>query len=213
MTTPASGQISSADISGEFGGSAPHNLNEYYRGGGLVANHQNNSGIPTSGQIKMSDFYGTDIDYESFGHVPFSTYSFIDFGDGNIQYTYYYGIDRTNLTGLAPGGMGTLSSTKQIGKSKSDLTQANTHGFYSTYIDINPVEDRFIVLGDHRGSWFTSVTTNSAGGGVITHNRSSAVTPLGQYSASNNVTYWIWNGSSIGGLTSTDTSFDIRVTL
>lgn len=209
MTTPTSGQISSADISGEFGGSAPHNLNEYYRGGGLVANHTNNSGIPTSGQIKMSDFYNTDIDYES-THTPSVASSFIDLGEGGIQWTYYYGIDRSGLAGL--GAFGTIGASNQIGKAKSDLTQANTYGFYSTYIDIDPIEDRFVVRGDHRGAWFTSVTTNTAGGGVLVHPRSSATVPNGQYSASNNVTYWIWT-TYIGGLTSTDTTLDLRVTL
>ncbi len=59
MTLPASGTISINSLVGEYGGSAPHGMNEYYRGGGLVPNHSNTSGIPTSGTIQLDDFYGT----------------------------------------------------------------------------------------------------------------------------------------------------------
>jgi DNA-binding beta-propeller fold protein YncE len=47
MTTPKSGQISISDISSEFGGSQPHSMSEYY----------NKAGGPSSGQLKISDFY------------------------------------------------------------------------------------------------------------------------------------------------------------
>lgn len=36
MTLQTSGTISLTDIAGEFGGSVPHGLNEYYKGGGSV---------------------------------------------------------------------------------------------------------------------------------------------------------------------------------
>ena len=49
MALQSSGAISLADIAGEFGGSAPHSLSEYY---GVA------SGIPASGQISFSQFYG-----------------------------------------------------------------------------------------------------------------------------------------------------------
>ena len=59
MTLPSSGAISLQSIQGEFGGSNPIGINEYYRGGGLVPNHSNTSSIPTSGTIDVQDFYGT----------------------------------------------------------------------------------------------------------------------------------------------------------
>lgn len=46
-------------ISTEFGGTVPHALNEYYRGGGLVPNTPINTAIPTTGQIAVGDFYGS----------------------------------------------------------------------------------------------------------------------------------------------------------
>lgn len=50
MALQSSGQISLANIAAEHGGSAPHSLSEYYGDG---------TGVPTSGQIRATDFYGT----------------------------------------------------------------------------------------------------------------------------------------------------------
>jgi len=58
MTLQASGLIKLSDIRAEFGGSAPDSLSEYYRGGSYVATTAANSDVPTSGIIKLSDFYG-----------------------------------------------------------------------------------------------------------------------------------------------------------
>ena len=56
MALQSSGAISIANIATEFGGSQPHALNEYYRGGAHVTS--NNTNVPTSGQIDLADFYG-----------------------------------------------------------------------------------------------------------------------------------------------------------
>ena len=58
MALQSSGTISLNDIAGEFGGSTPHSLSEYYIGGGNVPDSTANSSIPTSGQISFSQFYG-----------------------------------------------------------------------------------------------------------------------------------------------------------
>ena len=49
MGLQSSGSISLSNIAGEFGGSTPHSLSEYYDAA---------SGIPASGQISFSNFYG-----------------------------------------------------------------------------------------------------------------------------------------------------------
>ena len=65
MTIKSSGQLSISEIVAEFGGTAPHSLSEYIRGGSLVPNSPANSSIPTTtggnSNIMMSDFYGADV--------------------------------------------------------------------------------------------------------------------------------------------------------
>lgn len=55
MPLQSSGAISLTDIQTEFGGANPISINEYYQNGGIVGAV---FGIPTSGQIAFSDFYG-----------------------------------------------------------------------------------------------------------------------------------------------------------
>jgi hypothetical protein len=60
MPIPGPGTaISINTIATEFGGTTPHSISEYYRGGGLVPNTPGNAAIPTSGQIALGDFYGS----------------------------------------------------------------------------------------------------------------------------------------------------------
>lgn len=58
MPIKVSGPISMQDIVDEFGGDAPHNLDEYYRGGSRVPNANINVNVPTSGAIAVGNFYG-----------------------------------------------------------------------------------------------------------------------------------------------------------
>jgi hypothetical protein len=58
MALPSSGVLTLNDIQTEFGGTNPIDLSEYYRGGSLVPDTALNAGIPTSGVISVTDFYG-----------------------------------------------------------------------------------------------------------------------------------------------------------
>lgn len=59
MAVPSSGPLPINAIVNEFGGTIPHSLSEYYRGGPLVPNTPANTSIPTAGTIPMQGFYGT----------------------------------------------------------------------------------------------------------------------------------------------------------
>lgn len=61
MTLPSSGPLTLADIQGEFGGSNPISLSEYYAGGGLVPSGTTGTygAVPSSGAISIQNFYGT----------------------------------------------------------------------------------------------------------------------------------------------------------
>lgn len=55
MTIKSSGTLYFSEIATEFGGAAPHALSEYFGGGSLVPS---GIGIPASGTISFSQFYG-----------------------------------------------------------------------------------------------------------------------------------------------------------
>ena len=61
MALPESGELSLNDIQEEFGGTAPTEIFEYYRGGTYVPDTAVNSDIPVSGEISIEDFYGGDV--------------------------------------------------------------------------------------------------------------------------------------------------------
>ena len=104
MALQSSGQISLQDIANEFGGSAPHSINEYYRNGGLVPG--NNTNIPTSGQIDFADFYGATA----------ATSRQLSNGDTNVNLSTTFGTDWTASIGkilIIPSGaeIGATGST------------------------------------------------------------------------------------------------------
>lgn len=76
MALPASGPLSMADIQGEFGGSNPISLSEYYAGGGLVPSGTTGTygAVPSSGEISIRNFYGTSnvvVDFDNFDLFDF----------------------------------------------------------------------------------------------------------------------------------------------
>lgn len=58
MTLPSSGIISLKDIDTEFSGPEPYSLTDFYRGGAFVPDTPANAGVPTSGLLSITDFYG-----------------------------------------------------------------------------------------------------------------------------------------------------------
>lgn len=58
MAVTSSAPISLSDIASEFVVSAPYSLTDFYRGGSNVSDTSENAGIPTSGAISITDFYG-----------------------------------------------------------------------------------------------------------------------------------------------------------
>jgi len=60
MAVKASGQLTFTEIRAEFPGEpAPYNLSQYYRGGSYVPASAGTTSVPSSGQIKFSDFFST----------------------------------------------------------------------------------------------------------------------------------------------------------
>jgi hypothetical protein len=61
MALPSSGTISVLQVAQMFGGSTPHSLSEYYKGGSLVLTTDTVPNVPTSGTIALSNFHGAEI--------------------------------------------------------------------------------------------------------------------------------------------------------
>jgi hypothetical protein len=88
MATPYSGTISFADLQNEIGGKDTISLNDYYRGSyNLGAKVGDAGAVPTSGLIKLSDFYAIpkNLTYSQ-GSSPLVT------NNGNPSGTYYLNI-------------------------------------------------------------------------------------------------------------------------
>lgn len=90
MVLKSSGSLSLSEIQGEFGGSNPISMSEYYRGNSYVPNITLNINIPTSGIIDMSDFYNSSV--SSFLISPSATN--VNEGD-----TVTFTITTTNFSG------------------------------------------------------------------------------------------------------------------
>jgi len=100
MAIKSSGTISITDIVDEFGGAAPHRLEEYYRNSKFVSNNTYNQNIPTSGAISLGDFYAARAS------VQFSVLMFGGGGGGGN------GFANNSGTGRAPSGRSTGIITK-----------------------------------------------------------------------------------------------------
>ena len=95
MTLQSSGAISLSDIQTEFGGSNPTSLSEYYGAA---------TGVPASGAISFSDFYGTSASVTvtfdlatypcSDTDVGLASASFAAQNDGDVTYTLF-GVTQT----------------------------------------------------------------------------------------------------------------------
>lgn len=97
MTLPSSGAISIGDLASEFGGSAPHSLSEYYRGGGLVPSTKQSTVTATSTGSTQS---GT-----VFRGVPFEQNPPIFNSGNNIMFAYIWADN---------GNTGNFTTTQQI---------------------------------------------------------------------------------------------------
>ena len=112
MALPGSGAISIGQIATEFGGGAPHSLNEYYRNGSRVPNYSQNSSIATSGAINMNSFHGaSDV-------APYANWS-------TTQTTGSRSSGKSwSEVGFYKGIFGSIDDTTVDGQSGTEITRA-----------------------------------------------------------------------------------------
>lgn len=197
MTLPNSGSLALSQIQGEFGGSNPIGLNEYYRGGSLVPSHANTSGIPSSGQISVNQFYGKSnaapIDTTVSGNQGTSSAS----GKfGQVNKGIQAAADGTDFPAI--GSWSDSSFTNSSGNASFTIT-----GFASGASNLAANTPRFSIAGNNVGPSFSALTGYNvlSGGGLninISSNTGSASANVGTRYTPNAFTGAL-NGS--GGLT------------
>jgi len=177
MTLPASGTLTLLEVQTEFGG--PGNLIAYHRGGSYVANTSTNQGIPTSGVIRLEQFYGAsklsntvavtvshynnDAGYNQAaigGSVSPTTVG--GHGIEGIYFTYsanrvYLGL---NLTSNTPSGIFTSMTVYDIYNNARKFTYSTSSG-YMNY--------SYGTVGTNVGlwSWSADDSGNNTFNGVI----------------------------------------------
>lgn len=147
MTLPSSGPLSMSQIAAEFGGTAPHSLSEYYGAA---------PGVPASGTIKYSDFYG-----KSSGILT-----------SNITNTGYQDLADTSKISHADldlnGNSDPIPSATTTTVDISDPITFSNDSDPSTFVDRN------------QAMWLTDGLKNSfspkGGSGALTYNFSPALT-------------------------------------
>ena len=157
MTIVSSGAISINSLVGEYGGSTPHSMSEYYKGGGLVLNHSNNANVPTSGTIQLDDFYGQNNAQPFDATLAGTCGSGSTPGSKDVSATNHRGINTRN-----PGG---LFAAPSFG-SWSDQTITNTSGnttftvrnFQTNSFNTN-ISVEIHIDGDHSSSSSLSALT------------------------------------------------------
>lgn len=167
MTLPSSGPLSLSDIQGEFGGSNPISLSEYYAGGAYVPAGTSGTygAVPTGGAISIRNFYGTSkIITETHTLVPGTTYS-------------KYSVSR----GFIDGIIGTISPTTFGFLSNAPITQLDYNSFS---FGVDTVS--FSIVGNFSNSGWTSVSVNGT-----TFTRAS-----GSFSTGSGSTGWSWSVTS-----------------
>ena len=150
MAITGSGQIRLSDIQTEFGGANPIGLSEYYSGGSYVLS---GGSIPSTGQIRLSDFYGAsaalpavgyfvggiwsgsgvqstttqklDISTETFGTELTRTYSGGKWGmsANAFSYVYWFNYDPSTIAGSYPGASDFASSTLKLTGATETFTE------------------------------------------------------------------------------------------
>jgi hypothetical protein len=134
MALPGSGPLilgagsESNNIRAEFDGPTSNiNLQDYYRGGGLVPDTPNNASIPTSGAIDMLDFYGAEA-------VAAPTVTIGRFQVSGNFYNYIW--KSADVDNFPAGGFGSINTTDIYGATLRAIQQGTNEPNLSTGLNV-----------------------------------------------------------------------------
>ena len=156
MTIKSSGSsLAISEIAAEYGGSTPHSLSEYYRGGSLVPSASSTSGIASSGAITMSSFYGTSNRIAITLTISGDTSNYNIYN--NRGGTYVAGLSDVTLVNNA-----TISSTS-TGTAALDTGTGWTSG------DVITIDNNSTIVGDGGDGGAGGGNSAGAAGGAAGH--------------------------------------------
>lgn len=145
-------------IRAEFGGAAPDSLFEYYKGGAYVLTTDNAPNVPTSGAIKLSNFYGAGKNVV--GQAAYTT-------PGTHSWTCPAGVTSVCVVAVGAGGYEGAASGGSSAGSGGNLAYGNnipvTPGTTYTVKVGSPVASNDYATSR---SYFINTSTLMAGGGM-----------------------------------------------
>ena len=198
MALPTSGVLDLSDIQTEFGGSNPISLSEYYAGGLYVPSGTSgtNGAVPTSGEIAVSDFYGTQAGITVTVTEGTDTIINHDASNNNAKIYGHYHRNYLPNDGSAMGGFVPNAYTATIGsRSPTAVNGANIRGLL--WSSNKWAQPRFylVLQGTHSQSFVTSL--NIQGYGTVT---TAAANGFASGVTGNGVTgtFWYWHISPSG---------------
>ena len=197
MTIVSSGAISINSLVAEYGGSAPHSMSEYYKGGSLVANHSNNANVPTSSTISLSNFYGQSNTSPSnltcAGTLGSTAPTINKYGATR------YGASNTNSPTMAsnsPMPFGTITDNTFTNANGSTTFTLDQFWSQTDTLFTNGTSDFIQLVGNYGGQSFQTATgySNMTVGGVtkqlLVSQLVSNIAVTGNYDASTGMTGW-----------------------
>tara|TARA_B100000212_G_scaffold335519_1_gene307593 strand:- start:2893 stop:3552 length:660 start_codon:yes stop_codon:yes gene_type:complete len=203
MTLPSSGALSLNSIQGEFGGSNPIALSEYYRGGGLVPNHSNTSSIPTSGVIDVQDFYGTSSASPLDLTFNINMKEFTQ-GQGKTIFTYY-GYSTTFSGSITPTASDTSVSAggfQATVTTSSKVKGGNNAVFAAWFFEFNITGIAQYLYQNYSGATFQGL------GFQTWNNPSNTASGMTFTAPSSSDTSLTWGGLVRNNAASLNTTFD-----
>lgn len=194
MALPAAfNQLSIANIQTEFGGSNPAALSEYYKNGTYVTSGDTAPNVPTSGMIKISNFFSAaKIASSSSSHTVTEGGS----GGNALGYSVMGSAFPGNISG------GSLTPTTTLGgRTIKAFFMYIVKGYSTVYL---------IVEGDQRttsvGNWWSYATYGDVDTpGNTAFYRANTSAPDGDYDSGNNVTRWVISQSEEPGFSGAKT--------
>jgi len=127
MPIPAPGSsLSILQIATEFGGTVPHSLSEYYRGGANVANTPINAGIPTSGAISIGNFYGSSKRSPLAITLSSPVYNYNVYTAASPSPAYVAGLTDVTVTVAATSAVGSTSTVTYAMSIPASFNAADT---------------------------------------------------------------------------------------